>query len=396
MPETMIETDTATGAVRTYFAPAERANEAELKEAVRLVKENPLFEVLQNSIDGYLMILNPQRQVLAVNEQLLKLLGLETSECFLGWRPGEVISCIHSKEGPGGCGTSPACAQCGAVISILTSQIERRPAEGECLATVRKGGYGEALEFRVRATPVTTGGHDFTVLIFNDISGDKRRQALERVFYHDIMNTVSGLLGLSALLVEVKGLDPREIAGRIVALSKKQTREIQDQRKLNLAENGTLEVETAPTLVAQVLNDLRPNFEALDVAKGKELVIEEASIEDVITTDASLLGRILTNMTKNAMEAVKPGATVRVLYERRDGDAVFSVHNPGQIPDKVALQIFQRSFSTKSRAGRGLGTYSMKLFGEKCLGGKVAFETSESGGTVFSISLSLDGPPVRH
>jgi sensor histidine kinase regulating citrate/malate metabolism len=57
------------------------------------------------------------------------------------------------------------------------------------------------------------------------------------------------------------------------------------------------------------------------------------------------------------------------------------------IPEKVALRIFQRSFSTKAKKGRGIGTYSMKLFGERYLGGKVGFETNEEKGTMFFIEL---------
>jgi sensor histidine kinase regulating citrate/malate metabolism len=52
------------------------------------------------------------------------------------------------------------------------------------------------------------------------------------------------------------------------------------------------------------------------------------------------------------------------------------------------LQIFQRSFSTKG-AGRGLGTYSIKLLGERYLHGTVSFASSAEQGTIFQISLPL-------
>jgi hypothetical protein len=49
----------------------------------------------------------------------------------------------------------------------------------------------------------------------------------------------------------------------------------------------------------------------------------------------------------------------------------------------------QRYFTTKKEQGRGLGTYGMKLIGERYLRGKVSFETS-SAGTVFTFSLPCD------
>jgi sensor histidine kinase regulating citrate/malate metabolism len=56
---------------------------------------------------------------------------------------------------------------------------------------------------------------------------------------------------------------------------------------------------------------------------------------------------------------------------------------------EIANRIFQRNFSTKAQAGRGVGTYSMKLFGEKILGGKVSFTSSREDGTVFKFTHHL-------
>jgi sensor histidine kinase regulating citrate/malate metabolism len=52
----------------------------------------------------------------------------------------------------------------------------------------------------------------------------------------------------------------------------------------------------------------------------------------------------------------------------------------------IQLQLFQRSFSTKG-AGRGIGTYSIKMFTEKHLGGQVRFDSFEPVGTIFQVML---------
>jgi signal transduction histidine kinase len=63
---------------------------------------------------------------------------------------------------------------------------------------------------------------------------------------------------------------------------------------------------------------------------------------------------------------------------------------------EVQARIFQRSFSTKAQRGRGLGTYSMKLLGERYLGGAVSFVSAAGTGTVFSVTLPSrpPAPPV--
>ena len=80
---------------------------------------------------------------------------------------------------------------------------------------------------------------------------------------------------------------------------------------------------------------------------------------------------------------------MKLYVEPRDGHLEFRVWNTGAIAPDVALQIFKRSFSTKPGGGRGLGTFSMKLFGERFLGGTVGFTSSEEGGTNFFLRLPV-------
>ena len=104
-------------------------------------------------------------------------------------------------------------------------------------------------------------------------------------------------------------------------------------------------------------------------------------------TDARLLARVLGNMVKNALEATPSGGVVTVRCTNPVGQVAFSVHNESVMPEEVRLQVFHRSFSTKARAGRGIGTYSMKLFGEHYLGGSVEFASRDGEGTTFTITL---------
>jgi sensor histidine kinase regulating citrate/malate metabolism len=91
-------------------------------------------------------------------------------------------------------------------------------------------------------------------------------------------------------------------------------------------------------------------------------------------------------MIKNALEASLPDATVTISCAKSGEKIRFSVHNTTFIPRDIQLQLFKRSFTTKG-VGRGLGTYSMKLLGEKYLKGKVGFESTEQNGTTFFIEI---------
>jgi sensor histidine kinase regulating citrate/malate metabolism len=91
-------------------------------------------------------------------------------------------------------------------------------------------------------------------------------------------------------------------------------------------------------------------------------------------------------MTKNALEASKPGDKITLSSSVSGKGVVLSVNNPGVIPEDIKLQIFKRSFSTKG-TGRGIGTYSMKLFGENYLHGKIKVESNDWTGTTFFLEL---------
>jgi signal transduction histidine kinase len=72
---------------------------------------------------------------------------------------------------------------------------------------------------------------------------------------------------------------------------------------------------------------------------------------------------------------------------KSDEDQVqFWVHNPAHMPRDVQLQVFKRSFSTKG-SGRGIGTYSIRLFVTRYLHGSVDFDSTEDHGTTFRVRL---------
>jgi PAS domain-containing protein len=107
----------------THFAPATRSTSDQIKKENEFVASLKLFSEIFGSMSGIGAIIDSNRQIIYANNDLLAVFGLEKIDDILGKRIGEVISCIHSEEEPFGCGTSKACAYCGAVNAVLESQI---------------------------------------------------------------------------------------------------------------------------------------------------------------------------------------------------------------------------------------------------------------------------------
>jgi signal transduction histidine kinase len=391
------------GATRALSAlpDASRATPEQLAAGAEAAARSPVVQALLQAADGVMLVLNRQRQVIAWNEEARRAAGVDD---LTGLRPGDAFACVNARN-PGGCGAAPACRVCGALGAVVRSRASGRSAEAECLMrTERETGMG-ALEFNVKATPLPLEGEPCTIVALRDISGEKRRQALEQMFLHDLANTVSGLRGWAARLRQARPGEPIGLraAQRIDLLSGQLEREIDDHRALVLAESGVLTASPRSLRAADVLGDVETVFSFHPAGEGKRLEIEAPPPELEVWSDPALLVRVLVNMVRNALEASAAGGTARVRADTvgptwhppANGSARqvrFAVHNDGAIPPEVQLRIFQRSFSTKAR-GRGLGTYGMKLLGERVLGGEVTFRSDPASGTTFSLTLPPEHGP---
>jgi PAS domain-containing protein len=87
----------------TYFAPAKRTNSSKLAKEVKIVADSPFVSGLLESISGVFAVLNEHRQIIAVNNALLEMLGIDDPAISLGLRPGEALNCVHAFREPGGC-----------------------------------------------------------------------------------------------------------------------------------------------------------------------------------------------------------------------------------------------------------------------------------------------------
>ncbi|MFH2130083.1 MAG: HAMP domain-containing sensor histidine kinase [bacterium] len=369
----------------THFAPAERSRPEELERQKKAIVANTSLIKILDAVPEAVLILNKQRQVVYFNDSARNIFNTNEIITPLGLRVGEVISCAHSRETAGGCGTTESCAFCGAVNAILLSQRGQSVVE-EARISLQNG---DSLDLKLKASPYFEGDEVYTVFSLTDISDEKRKEVLERTFFHDILNTASGLSGYSELLLEASGAEIDEYKEIIHRLSRSIIDEINAQKLLIDAEKNELTTTPVQVNSLEMLRRVINFYGKHQASFQKSMVIDENAESVDFNIDDALLARVLSNMLKNALEASDTRATVRVSC-RKSGDRVeFSVNNQNAIPREIALQIFKRSFSTKGK-GRGIGTYSMKMMSEKYLGGRVHFESNDASGTTFIASYPLE------
>lgn len=374
----------SSSALPTEFAPAERASREEIERQSQMVLSLPFMCSTLNALPDPVLVLNRQRQIVFANRAILEMLGIKDMLAVCGARPGEVVGCVHSCESHGGCGTTEFCRECGAVRAILASQQSHATVE-ECRIQQKTG---DALDLRVWAAPFEVAEEKFTLFAVSDISNEKRRKALERIFFHDLLNTAGGLVGYAHILREASPTELDEFANTIARLADKLIDEINTQRDLAAAETSELSVNPVPIQSRELMGDVVSTFHGHEVARGREIKISPDFADVPFTSDRTLVRRVLINMMKNALEASRPGQTVTIGCNNRDEQVEFWIHNQTEMLRNVQLQVFQRSFSTKG-SGRGLGTYSMKLLSERYLKGQVSFTSTAAEGTTFRAKYPL-------
>jgi len=369
----------------TDFAPAERKDIKIVNRQFESFQKDKLLNDIADTFLEVLLVLNKERQIVFANQRLFDFLGNSNWDQILSKRPGELLDCVNANKSIGGCGTTEFCSKCGAVNAILESQNGTQ-AISECRI---RSNNGTSFDFKVCATQYEHNGNHFTIFTLTDIGGDKRRETLERTFFHDILNTAGGVFTLSSILKDNQGLkDDPEISNMIFRSSDQLVKEILSQRMLLSAELGELKLSITKINSLELIKEITELYSSLEIAKGRNILIRDTSLDIDFYSDKALIGRILGNILKNAIEASIKKETVTILCLRQKDNLVFSVQNTVYMPRSVQLQIFQRSFSTKG-PGRGIGTYSMKLFAEQYLKGKIWFTTEKSTGTTFYFSIPL-------
>jgi signal transduction histidine kinase len=356
-----------------------------VRQQGEIFRSVPVAGQMLNLVLSYVLVLNSSRQIIFASSNVKELVGGRTLEACIGLRPGEALDCLHARDCVNGCGTSEFCRECGAVKAILSGLAGKQDLQ-ECRMTRLFRDEEQSLDLLIQASPFEYKGEKFTIVSVTDTSHEKRRRVLERIFFHDAINLAGGAAGILDCLVERVPAVLRQDARLSHAAVLQLLEELESHRSLVAAERNELEVTVSPVTTVEMLEQIAAVYQRHPASAGRHIAVATSAASTVVYTDLILIKRVIGNLVKNAMEAVEDGQTVTLGCRELDGQVYFSVHNPGVIPREVQLQMFNRSFSTKG-AGRGLGTYSVKLLTERYLHGQVEFKSTPDLGTEFRVIL---------
>jgi K+-sensing histidine kinase KdpD len=356
------------------------------KESEHLNDLHNLEEII-GALPYIAAILSSDRKILFSNHKILKSLNVHTFEELFEKKLGEPINCIYINAEPEICNTLEQCKFCKIINAISKCKQYNGLVEEKCKISYEKDHKEFEVFFNISAAPIYIHKDQYIILALNNVSLEKRKEDLEKIFFHDIINSAGNLFGVIDLM---KDMDDDEKLKDFIDLAYTASKELIDeivaQKQLLAAENNVLEVENVTVITNVLLNEVITNISQHPVSKNRILKISDESSHVAFPCDIKILKRVLINMLKNAVEATAEWGEIEIGSNYNNGVVDIWVKNNSFIPLEIQQQIFSRPISTKGK-NRGLGTYSMKLLTEQYLKGKISFETCEVNGTKFNIKL---------
>lgn len=256
------------------------------------------YELIINSVDTGILIVNSRGNVLQHNEAALRLLGVE----------------------------------------ILThiDRVRDRLEDGR---------------LSKHETPAVLKGKRVNIITISDINNELANQEVDswikliRVLTHEIMNTVTPITSLSETLLRNAQGEQRDGLETISKTGKELISFVESYRRF------THVPKPKPNLFY-----VRPFLQRMVALTERQVQLSVEPADLMLYADEGLVAHVVTNVLKNAVQATTPEQQITVTAYTDDKETVIIdiTDNGGTIPDDVAQHIFVPFFTTKPQ-GSGIG-----------------------------------------
>ena len=342
---------------------------------------NEIYNILEKIPVNY-VILDDQRQIVYGNKNALSLFGNYSLNDILGQRLGDVLECIYSKKNLESCGVSESCKSC----KLLNSTIKSLNNESTNIE-IRLERFNSQIDWdlKIWTDPLVINHKKYVAVTIHDIKLQKTKMDFDKIFFHDIINTLQLLMGaIDSLKHDNSSTNTEDNIAKVDKITKNLVFEIKSQRTLSQIQENEFILQRSKFNLIELIGDIIAQFQFRFI---HHKILFEGSDKITLKSDKTILRRILVNLLKNAIEASSETDPVNIGV--RSGKKIkIWVKNKSEIPKNIVPFLFQKPVSSK-RPDRGYGTYSIKLLTD-ILGGEVSFTSSPEKGTEFILELPLE------
>lgn len=259
-------------------------------------------------------------------------------------------------------------------LDVLTHMRQMERVSADLMCHIEAAGNNDRLSVEVategrrrtlsvNVSTITLQQHRIKIIVLDDISDSLDRKEVDswikltRVMTHEIMNSLGPITSLSETLAERAGDGPgelREGLSTIAVTGKSLVSFVSSYRRLVYMPK----VEPRLFSVKPFLERMMCLAMQYGASSDVSIIIRKCDDELIAYADENMMGQVLANLLKNAVEAVcdMPDGRVELsAYCNKSDTVVMTVSDNGpHIPDEVANEIFVPFFTTKS-TGTGVG-----------------------------------------
>lgn len=356
----------------------DRLGEVDALNVHKLVAEKRKLEVILESVEDGVLVLNKTGMVMLVSRRMLSLLGLP-AEGVLG-RPWSDLSTSAENY-------------------MALREGLRHDLQGTREITLHLGGDERVYAARRRELLAAEGVSTGEVFLLSDVTEKRRRDVLRSEMMDWIsheLKTPMQSLGLAAdLMARRRGLDEEmsmlvETVGQDAARLRTVARQFMDIARLSPTALR-LAPETVD-LVARVREWLVP-FRLVARESQERLTEDLPDAEILVTIDTERFAWGVANLVSNALRMGKAGSTVAVSVAQAGEEAILCVEDDGPgIPPELEARLFEPFSHGRSAGTRGglvgLGLAITRDIAE-AHGGVIRYARRPEGGSIFTVLLPL-------
>ena len=356
----------------------DRLGELDALNVHKLVAEKRKLEIILESVEDGVLVLNTAGVVMLVSRRMLSLLGLPV-ETVRGMPWGDLST------------------SAGNYLALRDGL--REDMQGTRDITLRVGGEDRVFAGRRRSLLSAKGVVTGQVYLLSDVTERRRRDLLRSEMMDWIsheLKTPMQSLGLAAdLMARRADLDEEmgmlvETVGQDAARLRTVSRQFMEIARMS---PSALQLTPETTdLVPRVREWLIP-FQLVARESGERLVVDMPESGIAVTIDAERFAWVVSNLVSNALRVSGAGSTVKVAVSRDEDDALLCVEDDGPgIPPELEARLFE-PFSHGRTAGTREGLVGLGLAITRDIveahGGVIRYARRPGGGSVFTVLLPL-------
>ncbi len=246
------------------------------------------------------------------------------------------------------------------------------------------------------------GNSQGALLILHDKTNDRlidlKRTDMINIIVHELKNPISGVVGLSKLMLDNSSMSSEEYQELIkeIYLSGERMNDLVNRfLDVQRLEHGRIPVEFNPVDLFQLVNDVKTITNPLLSQKNLKMNISAKGTSFIVSGSKDLLFDAVQNLVSNAIKYGDADREIELELEDKNGQIELSVIDHGYgISIEDQQKVFEKFFRVRSNLksakekGTGLGLAYVKEIMHKH-NGDIQLESNEEIGSKFTLIFPL-------